>query len=344
MKKLKKAKILFVLAAVLLLTGCVGNTPYQEQISFFSMDTYMEITAYGHINTALNDCRDEIFRLEALLSVTDSSSDIGRINASGVTDVSPDTAEIINYAKLIGEETGGALDITVYPVLKEWGFTTGEYKIPDSETLNDMLKKVDFTQVQIEENTLPTVTVPSEVQLDLGALAKGYASDKAAEMLREKGITSALINLGGSIMTIGVNPSSGSPWRIGIRDPFSLEENIGVIEVSDKAVVTSGGYERCFTAEDGKTYHHIIDPATGYPAESGLVSATVIGDSGMKCDALSTALFVMGAEKAEEYYREKGGFDMILVTESGEILITEGIADGFTNLSGMSILVIGGNL
>ena len=198
---------------------------------------------------------------------------------------------------------------------------------------------MDFTQIQIEDNTIPAVTVPTGVQLDLGALAKGYASDKAAEILRENGIEHALINLGGSIMTIGGNPN-GSPWKIGIRNPFSLDENIGVLEVTDKAVVTSGSYERFFTAEDGNTYHHIIDPATGCPAESGLVSVTVIGDSGIMCDALSTALFVMGAEKAAEYHREKGGFDMILVTEEGEILITDGIDHSFSSSGEFPLTVI----
>ena len=334
---MKKAKI-FALAAVLLLTACADNTPHQ--ISFFSMDTYMEITAYGSKGeAAIASCKDEIYLLEALLSATDETSDIGRINASGTADVSPVTAEIIEYAMQIGEETGGVLDITVYPVLKEWGFISKDYKIPDREALDGLLESVDFTQIQIEGNAIPTVTVPKGVQLDLGALAKGCASDRAAEILREKGVTSALINLGGNIMTVGSNPN-GSPWKIGIRNPFSLDENMGVLEVADKAVVTSGGYERNFTA-DGKTYHHIIDPATGCPAESGLASVTVVGDSGMMCDALSTALFVMGAEEAAEFHREKGGFDMILVTEEGEILITEGIADGFGSLVEFPLSVIG---
>ena len=335
---MKKITILAASAA-LLLTACTDNTPHQT--SFFSMDTYMEITAYGSSGeAAAASCRDEIYRLEALLSVTDGTSDVGRINASGVADVSPDTAEIIEYAKQLGAETGGALDITVYPVLKAWGFTTGDYGIPDGETLNTLLQRVDFTQIQTEDGALPTVTVPSGVQLDLGALAKGYASDKAAGILRDSGVTSALINLGGNIMTIGGSPN-GSPWKIGIRNPFSPDESIGVTEVADKAVVTSGSYERSFTA-GGRTYHHIIDPATGYPAESGLVSVTVIGDSGIMCDALSTALFVMGAEKAAEYHREKGGFDMILVTVEGEILITGGIADSFTNLGSFPVSVIDG--
>lgn len=334
---MKKTK-LFALAAALLLTACTDNTYSRIQTGFFSMDTYMEITAYGsNAEATINSCKDEIYRLEALLSATDDTSDIGRLNISGTADVSNDTVEIIKYAKQIGEETDGALDITVYPVLKEWGFTTGEHRVPDEGTLIALLQNVDFTQIQIEDNT--TVTVPSGVQLDLGALAKGYASDKATEILKQQGITSALINLGGNIMTIGSN-QNGDPWRIGIRNPFSLDENIAVVEVTGKAVVTSGSYERYFTAENGNIYHHILDPSTGYPAHSGLVSVTVIGDSGITCDTLSTALFVMGAGKASEYHRKKGGFDMILVTESGEILITDGIADTFTNLSDFPFTLI----
>ena len=334
---MKKTK-LFALAAVLLLTACAPDAPYRIQSGFFSMDTYMYITAYGSKGeAAIASCKDEICRLESLLSVTVPDSDISRLNASGTAEVSPDTAEIIEYAKQIGGETKGALDITIYPVLKEWGFTTGDYKVPDKAMLSALLQKVDFTQIQIEGNI---VTVPSGVQLDLGAVAKGCASDKAAEILKQNGITSALINLGGNIMTIGSNPN-GSPWRIGIRNPFSLDENIGILEVTDKAVVTSGSYERFFTAEDGQTYHHIIDPATGAPAQSGLVSVTVIGDSGIMCDALSTALFVMGKDKALEYYREKGGFDMILAAENGEIFITEGIADSFAGLTDMPLSICG---
>lgn len=335
---MKKVRIFVLAAALLLLTACSGNGFSRVQSGFFSMDTYMEITVYASKGeAAIASCKDEIYRLEALLSVTDENSDIGRVNAAGSAAVSADTAEIIKCAIQTGEETNGALDITVYPVLKAWGFTTGDCAVPDAETLDALLQNVDCTQIRLEGGT---VTVPAGVQLDLGALAKGYASDKAAEILRENGITSALINLGGNIMTVGSNPD-GSPWRIGIRNPFSLDENIGVIEIADKAVVTSGGYERCFTAEDGETYHHIIDPSTGAPARSGLVSVTIIGGSGMMCDALSTALFVMGAERAEEYYREKGDFDMILVTEDGEIFITEGIADSFTDLAGLPVTVIG---
>lgn len=164
--------------------------------------------------------------------------------------------------------------------------------------------------------------------LDLGAVGKGYAGDVIAELLRENGVTSALLDIGGNIQAIG-SKTDGSDWRLGIRDPFG-EGNVGVLSVSDKAVVTSGSYERYFIGEDGKQYGHIIDPSTGYPAESGLMSAAVIAKEGKLCDALSTSLFVMGLDKAADYWRGNKNFDMILITEDGEIYITEGIKDSFS--------------
>lgn len=166
------------------------------------------------------------------------------------------------------------------------------------------------------------------MMLDLGAIGKGYAGDEAARVLRENGIASALINLGGNIQAIGSKPD-GTAWRLGLRDPFS-DGTFGVLEIRNLAVVTSGNYERCFIGEDGRQYGHIINSATGYPAESGLVSATVIAEEGRICDALSTALFVMGLDRAVDYWQEHQNFDMILLTEDGEIYLTNGIADAFT--------------
>ncbi len=332
MKKLISAALTAALL-VTLLCSCEDASPHNTD--FFAMDTYMQITAYGkNGDKAANACKVEVQRLEKLFSVTDENSDISKINSNGTAAVNTDTVDIISCAKEMGDKTGGALDITVYPVLREWGFTTGEYRIPPQETINSLLASVDYSKIEIDGNN---VSVPQGVMLDLGAVAKGYASDKAAEIMRENDVTSALINLGGNITAIGSNPDK-SPWRIGVRDPFSAD-NIGVINVTDKSVVTSGSYERCFTGEDGRTYHHIIDPESGCPAESGLVSVTVVGDSGLMCDALSTALFVMGEEKALEYHAENGGFDIIIITNDKRIVITEGIADCFTNLSDLPVEV-----
>ena len=185
------------------------------------------------------------------------------------------------------------------------------------------------------------ITLEDEMQIDLGAVGKGFTGDLLAEKIKENSVKSALINLGGNVQTIGTKPD-GSDWKVGITSPYG-EGNFAVLEISDKAIVTSGGYERYFIGEDGRQYHHILNPETGKPAESGLISVSVIASEGRLCDALSTSLFVMGLEKAENLWKSKNDFDMILVTENGEIYITEGIEDNFslnTMYSNLEVSVI----
>lgn len=320
----------FLLAAFLL-TGCgSGRGGEQEAYStdLFAMDTYMSFTAYGsHGEEALAEVRERMAELEGLWSVTEESSEVYRVNHSGGqwVAVSGETAELIAFALEMAEETGGALDPTIYPILEAWGFTTEENHVPREEELQRLLTTVDHRRVRTEGNR---VALEEGMMLDLGAVGKGYAGDLAVGLLREKGVTSALLDIGGNIQALGSKPD-GRDWRIGVRSPFG-EGSLGVLEVSDRAVVTSGCYERYFVGEDGKRYGHIIDPATGYPVENGLLSVTVIAKEGRLCDALSTSLFVMGLEKAVEYWRSAPEFEMLLVTEDGTICLTEGIRGRFT--------------
>lgn len=313
------------------LSGCVGadeKSNEEHTSSFFAMDTYMSFSAYGeNADTALEKAQNEITRLESLLSVTDKESDIYTINHSNGqnVEVSEDTAELISFALDMAEKTGGALEPTIYPVLTAWGFTTDENRIPSKDEITELLKSVGYDKVEINKNS---VNLPSNMMLDLGAVGKGYAGDAAINLLREEGITSALISLGGNIQAIGLKPD-GSKWRLGLRDPFS-EGTLGTLEVSDLAVVTSGNYEKYFIGDDGNTYGHIIDPATGCPVENGLESVTVIAKEGKLCDALSTSLFVMGLDKASDYWKAHQDFEMILITENGEIYLTEGIKNSFS--------------
>jgi len=177
------------------------------------------------------------------------------------------------------------------------------------------------------------VTVGEGMQLDLGSVAKGYTGDRVTDLFRNAGVTSAILNLGGNVQTLGAKPD-GKPWRVAVNDPLG-NGYAGVIEVADKAVITSGGYERYFV-EDGTVYRHIIDPADGYPVDNGLLSVTIIGDEGVLCDAFSTALFVMGADRAAEFWQTSDDFEAILLTEDGEILVTEGIAADFEPLGDWS--------
>lgn len=322
------------LAAILLagiLTGCSAPAEEMQQPverSLFAMNTYMTFTVYGEdAQAALQEAEECIQQVEGLWSVTDEDSEIYQANHSGgqpVT-VSEETAEIISFALEMAQRTGGALDPTIYPVLTAWGFTTDSKQVPSQQQIAQLLEQVGYDRIQINGSEL---TVPDGMELDLGAVGKGYTADLVTEILRRHGVTSALISLGGNIQSIGSRPD-GSDWRLGIRAPWE-SGNLGVLTVSDAAVVTSGGYENYFDDEQGNIYWHILDPSTGYPADSGLQSVTIVGREGRMCDALSTALFVMGAQSAEQYWRENGGFEMLLVTDSGEILITEGIAENFT--------------
>ncbi len=329
MGRLWKKLTALLLAGIL--TGCSAPAEEMQQPverSLFAMNTYMTFTAYGEdAQAALQEAEECIQQVEGLWSVTDKDSEIYQANHSGgqpVT-VSEETAEIISFALEMAQRTGGALDPTIYPVLTAWGFTTDSKQVPSQQQIAQLLEQVGYDRIQINGSEL---TVPDGMELDLGAVGKGYTADLVTEILRRHGVTSALISLGGNIQAIGSRPD-GSDWRLGIRAPWE-SGNLGVLTVSDAAVVTSGGYENYFDDEQGNIYWHILDPSTGYPADSGLQSVTIVGREGKMCDALSTALFVMGAQSAEQYWRENGGFEMLLVTDSGEILITEGIAENFT--------------
>jgi thiamine biosynthesis lipoprotein len=300
------------------------------------MDTVMSFSVYGsNAQENLEQAESEICRLEALLSVTDEGSEVWQLDHTGsasLAALSEDFRSLLETALTLGEETDGALDVTLYPVVKAWGFTTGEYQVPDEDTLASLLEQVDYKVLDLSGDTL---TLPQGVEVDLGALAKGYAGERCAALLREGGTTSALLNLGGNVQTVGSKPD-GSPWRIGIQDPEGeAADSVAVVELTDRAAVTSGGYQRYFE-EDGVRYWHIIDPATGAPARNGLTSVTVVGESGTLCDGLSTALFVMGREKALDFWRSHldWGFDLILLDEDYNIWYTAGLADSFTLVEG----------
>lgn len=321
--------IVFFSAAIIFSSCSFGNAPAEKTV--FAMDTYMKLTAYGENGAeAISASEKKISELEKLWSVTDISSEIYSVNQSGgkPVPVSNDTADLLKLSLEISEISGGALDCTMYPVLKEWGFTTGEYKIPDDEKIAELLENTGYENIAFDG---VNIALPENFQIDLGAVGKGFTGDVVSEIMRENGVSSALLDLGGNIQTVGSKPD-GTPWKIGLRNPLG-DGLFGVLELSDKAAVTSGGYERYFVGEDGETYWHILDPETGKPAKSGIISATAVGKSGGICDALSTSLFVMGLEKSENFWKQHGSqldFEMVLVTDDGRIFITEGLEESFS--------------
>lgn len=341
----KAIKILSVFLSVSIdffcLTGCSdlpGGSMEAYSKSFFAMDTYMTFTAYGaDAEAALIQAEDRIAELEGLWSVTDTGSDIYEVNHSGgkPVAVSEETEKLVSFALEMARKTDGALEPTIYPVLTAWGFTTDENHIPSENEIAELLECVGHDKVHLENGNI--ILEPGSM-LDLGAVGKGFAGDEAVLVLKEKGVSSALLDIGGNIQAIGTKPD-GSYWRVGLKDPFSGGV-LGVIQVADEAIVTSGSYERYFIGEDGKRYGHIIDPVTGYPVDNGVASVSVIAGEGKLCDALSTSLFVMGLEGAGEYWRQHRDFEMILVMDDGNIYLTEGIRDRFSLQSEYSDMAV----
>lgn len=206
-----------------------------------------------------------------------------------------------------------------------WGFTTKNYRVPESSEIADVLKHVSYTNVEVNGQQ---VTLSDGASIDLGGIAKGYTSSRVIQIMKDCGIEHAIINLGGNVQVLGTK-TDGSDWRVAIQNPDSESSYLGVLSTADKAVITSGGYERYFE-QDGQVYHHIIDPQTGYPSESDLTSVTIVCSDGTTADALSTALFVMGLDGAKELYRSGAiDFDMILF-DGSRVYVSEGIASGFS--------------
>ena len=239
-------------------SGFAGSQAEQgsRQLTITLDDTnviHISVTAYGNnAESALNSTQEKIISLERLWSVTDENSEIYAVNHSDgeTVELSSETAELLRYALNISDVTDGALDCTLYPVLTQWGFTTRVYQVPDDKILSELLENTGYEKVQLNGNH---VTIPRGMQLDLGAVGKGYAGDLAATILKENGVESALLDLGGNIHAIGSKPD-GTPWRLGLRNPFG-EGSFATLEISNCAVITSGGYERYFTDENGEEYH-----------------------------------------------------------------------------------------
>ena len=286
-----KRVLLCLLVLLLPMLGC--GTGKAHSAAGIACDTVVTVTAYAPQKTVdgtLRICAD----YEALLSKTIEGSDVWNLNrADGEpVEVHPETAELLRLAVEIGEASGGAFDVTIAPVSGMWNFTAEDPVLPDSDALRLAAARVDYRNVEIDGNT---VTLKNGAEIDLGGIAKGYIADRVAEYLREQGVTSACINMGGNVLTIGTKPD-GSPWTIGIRDPNGTpEQSAEVLQFGGAAVVTSGNYERFFVL-DGVRYHHILDPKTGMPVSNGLASVTIIGTRSDLCDALSTACFVLGEE------------------------------------------------
>ncbi len=315
------------------LTGCGETRESQREV--YAMDTVMTLTAYGkNANAGLRAAESIILSMDNALDPELSTSTVYAINhAQGAsTVVSGQIAKMISTAYTVYKQSEGALDLTLYPLVKRWGFIDGKYYVPTGEEIAEDLSRLCFDKLVLSSFPASgsySVTIPSYGEMSFASVAKGCAADNAVEAMRQAGVTSGIISLGGNVQTLGLRPD-GSEWRVAVQDPANTASYLGVVSVGETAVVTSGGYQRYFTDSRGTTYQHIINPASGYPVTNTLQSVTIICPDGTLADCLSTAMYVLGESRAINYWRTYGGFEMILVTKESKIICTKGLIEEFT--------------
>ena len=297
----------------------------QVQRTVFAMNTMMNLRAFGeNAEAAIEAAEEEIRHLDTLLQRGEESSEIYQLNSSGSREVSEETLSVIKRALEIAEATDGAFDPSIAPAADLWGFYGQNFRVPSPDEISSVLPTIGWKKISIEGNR---VTLQPGTKIDLGGIAKGFLSGKLMEIFRDHGVETGIVSLGGNVQTLG-EKTDGSIWKVALQDPDDPDRYLGQLSVADKAVVTSGSYQQHFE-KDGKEYHHILDPKTGWPADSGLTSVTIICEDGARVDGLSTALFVMGAERGIAYWKDNEGFDAIFVTADRKIYVTEGLEGNF---------------
>lgn len=321
------------LALVLLFAGCSvsvspeDNEKYQRQI--YAMDTVMLLTAYGAQGEAALDAAEaRIYELEADLDPSRTGSSVRAVNegAGEWVSVSADFLAIAAATKAVAEQSDGALAVQLYVLTELWGFTGGNYRVPARTEIDAALAAIEGFELEIDEAAC-AARIPTGTSIAFGAVAKGYTADAALEAMAEAGCKAAILSLGGNVQTLGQKPD-GSAWSVAIMDPDDNGAYAALLSVGEKAVVTSGDYQRYFE-QDGVRYSHILDPKTGCPADNGLRSVTVVCDDGARADALSTAMFVLGEKAALDNWRNNDGFELVLITADGRVVVTDGLRDDF---------------
>ena len=324
---------LLIISTLCVSVGCTKTARY-EQTYIYAMDTVISIKiAASKDNKAyFQACEAIISEIENRFSRTLDSSEVSIFNSSdtGLDSASEEFADLISQAITLSEKTNGAFDITIEPLVSLWNITADNPVLPSDTAIKQALTFVGTHYITMIDQRVNKSL--SAVCIDLGGIAKGYALGKVVAYLSEQGVPYGTVSFGGNVGVIGQKPDQ-SKWKIGIKDPLHTDEQIGSVEIETGYIAVSGDYERCFEV-DGKRYHHIIDPSTGYPADTGLHSAAVIAEDPVWADALSTALFVMGPDKAMQFYENAPiPFDAVLVSDEG-ILCTAGIKDRFLQKKG----------
>lgn len=314
-------KIISVVTALVVCFLCSCTEANENKDTQFLFDTVVTLTAdcdNKTLQSAFSLCRD----YENLLSRTVKGSDVYKLNNSNTTcTVSDDTATIIEKAIHYGELSNGKFDISVYPVSSLWDFNNDV--IPSQDEIADALKNVDYQSITIHKNTVNT----NGKKIDLGGIAKGYIADKVLEYFKQNNVPSGIINLGGNLVVWG-----DRDYTLGIKKPFSNDEIIATVSLNNKSVVTSGIYER-YIKHKGYIYHHILDPKTGYGCDTDLYSATIIGNSAVDCDALSTICILLGLDGAKTLIENTDNFEAVFVDNNYNLHYTSGLTKNDTVFS-----------
>lgn len=341
-KKWKHAILCLLLGAGMIL-GMGGCSPSSEPLSQsdFLLDTFVTVTIYdrpglfqsqSRNQEILEGCIDLCRSYDQLFSKTREGSQIYEINhrepGTRSMELEEDTARMLEKGLEYSRISQGTFDITIQPLSSLWDFKSPNPQVPDEQELEQAAEQVDYRNISIQGNQI--IFANDQVQVDPGAIAKGYIADRMKEYLQEQDISSAVINLGGNVLCLGVKPD-GEPFKIGVQKPFSqTAETIGILNIEGMSVVSSGVYERHFE-KDGVNYHHLLDPATGWPWQNGLTQVTILSEESVDGDGLSTVCFGLGLEKGMELLESMDGVYGIFVTEEGQAYAspgTEAFIDG----------------
>lgn len=300
--------------------------------SDFLLDTMCSVKVYDNVpKSVLDKAFSKISEIDKSMSAQNGASEVSAINnAAGknAVRVSDNTYYVIKRGVHWGELTGGIFDIAIGPIVRLWGIGTDHAGVPAQQDITDRLPLVNYKNIILKDSDKSVMLKKSGMSIDLGGIAKGYTADAVAQVLKENGVRHAIINLGGNVLVIG-GKTDGSNWRIGIQDPFEAHgAYIGIVEVSDKTVVTSGIYERYFK-QNGKIYHHMLNPKDGYPFDNSLAGVSIITDKSVDADGLSTSAFGLGLEDGLKFVEGLKGFDAIFITRNSEVYITKGLKGKF---------------
>ncbi|AGC67783.1 thiamine biosynthesis lipoprotein ApbE [Thermoclostridium stercorarium subsp. stercorarium DSM 8532] len=324
---MKKVCLLLICFVFLTFTACSQAKPLKE--SRFLLDTLVEITIYNkNSQDVMSELFDKIQAFENKFSKYAEDSEISQINNNAGTyvNVSEDTFELIEQSLYFSEISDGLFDISIGPLVDLWGINQENPRVPTQREIDLAKEKIGYRNISLNRENM-SVSVAEGMSLDTGAIAKGFITDRLVSVLRERKIESALLNLGGNLYLYGTKPD-GSDWTIGIRDPFGLQgDYMATVSLKDTSIVTSGIYERYFEA-DGKRYHHILNPKTGYPEDNELASVSIISPSSTMCDGLSTTCFLLGLGKGMELIESLENAEAIMITRDKKVYLSSGLKNG----------------